>query len=279
MITKAVLPKSTFRVISVLKSFSADEPELNAADISRKTGIHKTTLHRLLLALTEEGLLERDKETNKYKIGPALYTMGSLYLDTTDLLRTCKPVAEVLNDLTKETIFVAVLRASDMIWVMKCESKHVFRIARYPGDVAPAYATALGRALLSDLPDAEIDRMYPEEELRQITKYTINSRTKLKQKLKQVRKTGISIDREGSYERVEGIASLIRDANGKGVAAISIAFPIFEVSELNTKRLGTLVKMGASLASYRLGYQDTDNPIRSVEEIISWWEKNESQSS
>ncbi|MEE9399913.1 MAG: hypothetical protein V3V23_06560, partial [Dehalococcoidales bacterium] len=67
---------------------------------------------------------------------------------------------------------------------------------------------------------------------------------------------------------------LIRDDTSRAVTAIGIPFPIFRLNKAGSERIQNLVKMGASLISYRLGYQGTDNPIRSVEEIRAYWKRN-----
>lgn len=266
--------KSLLKAVSVLKSFTPDELELGGAEISRKVGIPKTTAHRMLTSLSEGGLLEQNGKTGKFRIGPALYTLGSLYLSTTDILIAAKPVIETVNDLTKETVNISILDRNNITLIMKEESKHAFRLATHIGSIIHAYASAMGKALLSELTEAEIDSLYPEEKLPPLTNKTISTKTELKRELEQIRKTGIAFDREGSYEGVEAIGSVTRNANGKAAAAMSIAVPVFRMNEANRKRLTTLVRLGVSLISYRLGYQDTQYPVRDIKEIYSWWKQN-----
>ena len=73
-----------------MKSFTPDELELGSVEVSRKVGIPKTTSHRILVTLTEGELLEQNVKTGKYKIGPVLYVLGSLYLSMTDILISAK---------------------------------------------------------------------------------------------------------------------------------------------------------------------------------------------
>jgi len=266
--------KSLLKAVSVLKSFTPDELELGTAEISRKLGIPKTTAHRMLTSLSEGGLLEQNGKTGKFRIGLSLYTLGSLYLKTTDICIAAKPVIETVNDLTKETVNISILDRNNITLIMKEESKHAFRLATHIGSIIHAYASAMGKALLSELTEAEIDSLYPEEKLPPLTNKTISTKTELKRELEQIRKTGIAFDREGSYEGVTAIGSVTRNANGKAAAAMSIAVPVFRMNEANRKRLTTLVRLGVSLISYRLGYQDTQYPVRDIKEIYSWWKQN-----
>ena len=93
--------------------------------------------------------------------------------------------------------------------------------------------------------------------------------------MEQIRKTDVSFNIGGLFEGGEGIGYVIRDASGKAIAGISITAPIFRVEQIGKDRLATLIRMGASLVSYQLGYQDIANPVRDIQEIRSWWEQNQ----
>ena len=272
------LANPVIRVISVLGCFSRFEPELSAADIRHKTGISKATLHRILITLTNRRLLDKNQKTGMYKIGPELYTMGSLYLSTTDILKGAEPVIKELNDLTGEAVNISIFDKGYVTIIMKEETKSIFRFAVRIGTILPAYASSMGKALLSELTDEEIDSLYPEEKLRQLTPKTVATRTELKKELEQIRKTGVSFSKEGTHEGLFGVASAIRDASGKGIAGMSIALPITKINQTTSDRLATLIRMGASLISYRLGYNDTVNPIRDIQEIRVWWQQDKPSS-
>ena len=132
----------------------------------------------------------------------------------------------------------------------------------------------MGKAFLSQLSELELESLYPNEELKPLTKKTIPTKTELKEDLKRVRSNGFSVDREGNTEELSGVGCVIRDATGKVVAAMSIGVPAHTFTEERRLQLGTLNSMGADLISYRLGYLDPRNPVRSLEEILAWWEKS-----
>ncbi|MBA7545772.1 HTH-type transcriptional repressor AllR [subsurface metagenome] len=158
---------------------------------------------------------------------------------------------------------------------LSLQSKHAFRIDYNIGSTFPAYAAATGKALLSELTEAEIDSLYPHEKLQQITKKTIATKTELKLELEQIRKVGVAFNKEGRYEGVEAISSVIRDVNCKAVAAISIAAPIVRLDDTKHERIAELIRLGARLISHRLGCQNAGKPILEIKEICSWWEQNQ----
>jgi DNA-binding IclR family transcriptional regulator len=178
----AIPIKSLHKAVLVLKCFNPQEIELTGAEICQKVGWHKATVYRFLSVMYELGMLEKNKTNNKYRIGPLLFTFGNLYLSTTDILIAADTVVEKLNELTNEAVSVALLDKGYVTLVMRREaSSHPFRWAINQGSIFPAYASALGRALLSELADTEIDKLYPSEKLKKITPKTITSRDKLKE--------------------------------------------------------------------------------------------------
>jgi IclR family KDG regulon transcriptional repressor len=262
---------TVLRAFKVIQSFSITEPELGPSEISRKTGLPVSTVHRLLKTMKEAHVLEIDSNKGKYRIGPTLYVIGNLYIQSTDILKVAEPVMETLNDLTNETVNLGILDKGYMTLIMKKESKEAFRYAIRVGTVMPAYASAIGKALLSELTEEDIDRLYPHENLKPITEKTIPTRKALKKELIDIRNCGISLDYEGSYRNVIGIASVIRNNMGEAVAGMSITPPIYEVNEEKKERLIRLVLLGCSLISYKLGYSDNRNRVSDIDELVTRW--------
>jgi DNA-binding IclR family transcriptional regulator len=267
--------KSIKKALSILRSFTAPEPELSATEVARKVGIPWSTTFRILKTLTEEGLLHYDsKNGRKYSIGLALYELGGLYLGTTDIFKAAGLVVKTLNKLTSECVSVSIFDKGHTVIIMKEEPRYHFRFHRYIGERLPAYSTSTGKALLSELSDLEIDSIVLGENLPPLTKKTIATKAEFKKELAEIRKTGVSFDKEGSYEGVEGIASKILNNNGKAIAAMCFVVPTFRMNDSKRQVLANLIKLGCSLTSYRLGYQDKNKPIYDIQEIHTWWIKN-----
>jgi len=132
---------SGWRVVSILECFNRGEGELSAYQVSHKTGISLPTTYRIVATLAKSRFLERDNGSGKYRIGPSLYALGSLYLSSTDMFKAAEPVTMLLNDLTKETINIVIRDKGNVIAIMKLESKHAFRYAAHISTLLPAYAS------------------------------------------------------------------------------------------------------------------------------------------
>ena len=269
------LNRSLLKAISILKSFSPEESGLGATEIARKNNISLTTAHRILLSLTKGEFLQQDEKSAKYSIGPELYVLGNLYLSTANMLRVSEPVMKALNDLTGEAVSLSILDEKGYVTiVLREETKFPLRIGTHIGVSFPAYATARGKALLSELNETEIDRLFPYETLKPLTKKTISTKTKLKLELEQVSKTGIAMSGGESIEGADGIASVVREASGKAIGAIAISLPSIRMNRSKRNKYSELIKRGANFICYQLGYQKALPEVRSIDEIRSWGQKN-----
>jgi len=268
--------KSLDKAIAVLKCFTAETPELKTSEVASKVGMHRVTAHRLLETLSRENLLHKDNNRRVYTIGIELYALGSIYIENNDIYKSASPVVKKINELTGEVIAVNVSDSKGGIMLlMREERKTGFRWAAHISSVFPAYASAGGKALLSELSEEEIDNFYPEERLKQLTAKTISSKAQLKHELKEIRKTGLAYANEEYIDGIESVASVIRDATGKTVASLVIAEPILGESKITKMRLDKLVKLAASLISYRLGNMRGDMIVKNVNEMIDLWKRHE----
>ncbi len=241
-------------------------------------GMHRTTAYRMLATLAEEKILERKGRTGVYTIGPGLYVLGNLFLTTTDIVKAAEPVVKMVNELTGEVTNLSIFFDGYISYLMREESKYDFRWGRHVGSYVPAHVSAMGNVFLSELSDSEIDEIYPEENLMPFTSHTITSKTELKARLEEIRKTGVSIDYEGQTYGVAGFSNGIRDSSGKVVAAISVGTLIAHLNAEFIDHIIQLLKMSACLISYWLGYRDTECPVREMEEIRYWWKMVSSES-
>jgi len=264
---------SIVKAIKILNCFRPEELELSAVQISKKLDMPLTTTIRILTTLTNHRMLERKKLNRKYTIGPEMYRLGSFFLMSADLIQVADPVVKELNEITKEVVTVAIRDQDKIIIILREESKFSIALHIHPGSVLPAHTTSMGKAFLSELTEHEIEKLYSEEILVKRTAKTIATKTELKLELERIRQTGVSFSHEESHQGNIGVASLIRDASGKSIASIAIGVPVFRINETIESKLATLIRMAASLISYRLGYHEIAAPVTDIEQIRSWWGK------
>jgi DNA-binding IclR family transcriptional regulator len=133
----------------VLKCFSEVEPEIGISSLAKRLSLAKSTVHRLAVTLTSEGLLEQSPETGRYRLGINLFVMGALVRRRLDVSNMAQPFLNVLREKTGETIHLAVMKDTDILYLYNLESRQAIRMKSYIGTIKPAFCTCEGRAIVA----------------------------------------------------------------------------------------------------------------------------------
>src|SRR3984885_391285 len=200
-----------------------------AADI---LGVARSTAHRLLSALRRRDFVTQDRPNGVYRPGPALHAIGMAAISRLDVRRIAQPILEQLRDKTRETASLAVLEGAMVRFVECYERLSTVRIGSRTGVVRHAHASAVGKAILAALPDRELERRYPGEELPAPTPASITGRHELMRELGQIRRQGYALNWEESSDGVAAIAVAVRDASGIPLASISVAVPSMRLGSI-----------------------------------------------
>lgn len=186
--------KSADRTIELLELLAGYSEPLTLSEIHRELAYPKSSLFVLLRTLVARGWVETDRRGTGYSIGVRALLVGTSYLDRDPVIRAATRVLEVLRAEVNETVHLARLDGADVVYLASRESAHHLRLTSRVGRRVPAYATALGKALLAGLTDAEVDAILPAE-LEAITPLTVTDRTKLFAELAEIRERGYAAER------------------------------------------------------------------------------------
>ena len=159
---RAARPKtrlsSVAMAIHLLKAFSEDQAEIGVSALAQRLGIAKSTVHRLAVTLVAEGMLEKNPETEKYRLGIALFHLGTLVRRRMDLPVEARPYLFELREKTHETVLLGIPSDADVMYVYHLESPQAIRMRSELGVRRPAFCTAVGRAILAFQPEDAIER-------------------------------------------------------------------------------------------------------------------------
>ena len=211
--------QSIQRAAEVLKLLAhGGAHQLSVGEIARALDLAKPTVHGILRTLQEVGFVEQEVEGGKYRLGAALFQIGTSYLDGNELRAKALNWSDTLAMRAREAVRIGVMHGKHVLVV-----HHVFRPDNSrqtldTGALLPWNATALGKALVAfgDWPDGD---------LQPFTRHTLNPE-QLADAMNEVR------DRDWAYdlhELVEGEASVaapIRDRRGVVVGAVGISGPV-----------------------------------------------------
>jgi len=246
------------RALDILELF-LDEPVLSAADVVSRLSLPRTTVHELLGTLADRSyLVVVPGQPLRYQLGVRLFQLGSVFAQQLDLAREAQRVAAEVAAECDETVHVAVLEGTDVIYIARVDSTRSVRMVSAVGRRLPAHCTGVGKMLLSALSPKTLDALYPKRTaLPTMTRNSISSLSRLKTELAEIRARGLSFDEVESTEDVYCVAAGVRDHAGDMVAGLSISVPTTRWNDARREELADLARDGAARLSASLGYRAT----------------------
>lgn len=214
--------KSLVKISHVLDCFTPEEPRLGLQTIAKRTGLPKTTVHRLLASLREIGLVVQDGNRDVYRLGLRLLSLGGTVLSDLDVPRHARRPAGMLMKQSGEAVHVCVFDGRNVVSIdrheMRDTSNEIIRLER-----EPPYCTGTGKAILAALPEEVVRDLLPEA-LERFGPNTITDPAELMPELTLTRSRGYSIDDEERQAGIRCIGAAIRHRK-KIVGAISVTGP------------------------------------------------------
>jgi len=244
--------KSLHRAIQVLKVFTSEKSALSLTEINQLTKITKPSLQRILSTLVYEGLLTKDEESKKYKLGIELYFLGNLVQKDAHLLNISLPVMEDIHNKTGEAILLSARYRDLRRVIANINSNHVLTANQFVGDTSPLYIGASGKILLAYQTEEEIDEFFQKTKLEKINSNTIIDVKLIKKELVKIRENNYAYS---SGERLKGVSSIttpIFNRFSEIVAAISIIIPDSRLEDYNQEQLITMMQDAANSISEKL---------------------------
>jgi IclR family transcriptional regulator, acetate operon repressor len=203
------------------------QPRVRLSEASEYLGVAHSTAHRLLAMLAYHGFVRQEPDSRTYLAGPALVEIGLAAVRELDIRRHARPVLEALARSLGETVHLAVLEGSNVRYLDAVESSRALRVASRTGSALAAHCTASGKALLAELPDAEVSALFPGRgTLAALTDRSITTRPGLLAELRRVRERGCAVNVEESEEGVASVAVTVPGPQQRPAAALVVSVPV-----------------------------------------------------
>jgi DNA-binding IclR family transcriptional regulator len=222
-LARAASVKSARRTLEILECLGTSSEKQSVATLSRELAIPKSSLHGILRTMTTCGWLETDATGTLYGLGLRALLTGATYVERDDIVSLTHRTLDSLSDLTGETVHLGRLDGSNVIYLAKRESVHALRLYSAVGRRLPAHATALGKSLLAQLPDGEVDRRLTWP-LKSLTSRTIVEPSALHHELDLIRERGFATDHGENADGIRCMAVALRPA-AASYNAISCSVP------------------------------------------------------
>ena len=233
---------------------TAGQP-VGITDLSRRLGLAKGSIARLVATLVEQNCLVRDPEAGKYRLGMKIWELGHRALAGLDLHDIARPEMAQLHAATRDTVHLSVLTdAGEMVFLDKIDSTKGLRPVIELGAHLPPHAVANGKAMLAFRPQAEVERILSGK-LQRFTEHTVVGKRELRTALDETRRLGYAVN-HGEYRAdVSGVAAPILNHTGMAVAALGLSLPTTAEKHDFTDQLAHLVVKSARDISFALGHR------------------------
>ena len=192
------------KCFSVLALMAEAKRPFGFNEIVRNLGLNKSTVFNILHTLKDLDVLEKGPD-GLFRLGPRLFVLGNAAAGGSELIQTVHPYLETINRDFKLSTFFGILSGQEVIILDKADRAHRVKLSSEIGMRIPIFAGVAGKALLSQLPETEIDKILSENTPKRYTPRTITDKGVYKKEILGVKETGIAYDR-GEY--IEGLIAV-----------------------------------------------------------------------
>ena len=216
--------------LRILSLFNEDRNKSSLAEISRLTGINKTSAYRFVNTFIELGFLRKNPDTKMISLGPKAIALGHGFLRGFDLLEVVKPIVDQAVKTYKTTVDVALLDGDALMIIYRREMGNTLTF-RLPTVTRSLHCSAIGKAVLAFLPEHKIVEMIKPASLVRKTPNSIVNHQKLKAELGRIREQGYALNKEEYIIGLIAIAApLINASTHEVVGAVSFDFSTPQIS-------------------------------------------------
>lgn len=212
------------KAMAILHAFRVDDRLLPLAELVRRTGLPKGTVHRICADLAHHRLLE--KTDHGYRLAGGLFELGMRAAVERTLLEVAMPFLQDLYERTHETVHLGVREGTEVVYIAKIGGHRQARSPSRTGGRMPMHCTAIGKVLLAHA-EPEVRAAVLGAPLPRRTPHTVVAPGLLEKQLERTLETGIAYEREESTVGLLCIGTPVLEPDGQtAIAAISVTGPV-----------------------------------------------------
>jgi DNA-binding IclR family transcriptional regulator len=237
--------------MNILELLSENDT-LSVVQAGRLMDINRASSHRFLSTLRELGYVDKD-ENSKYHLTSKLLMLGMKLLDRFEIRKVAQPFMQELAIMFNETINLGFFSGTEIITIDKIDSTEILRMDSGVGGKEPAHCTSMGKAILSYLPDIELEKYFEKSELKAFTINTLTSKDDIKKEILSIREKGYAIDDEEFSMGLRCVGAPIFSHDSNVCYAMSISGPTTRLKSEKIDKIKTELRKIAECLSEKLG--------------------------
>ena len=234
--------------LSVIEAFSDEHPAMTLSDVARRTGMSPATARRSLHTLVALGYVRQ--VDRRFVLGARVLTLGAAYLKAAHIEEVVQPELRRIVGRFGDAASVAVLDGTDILYIAHYSEQRAARMVASVGVTYPAYATSLGRVLLSGLAPAELDAFLAGITPRALTDRTITDKDRLRVIVENARRQTYTTAVDELDYGITALAVPIKDPAGRVIAALNSSGYTgrLDVATMVEERLDALHQSAAAIS-------------------------------
>jgi IclR family transcriptional regulator, KDG regulon repressor len=251
------MSKVLFKSLDILELCAKENEGLRLSELARLSGLNITTAYRIIAALVKRGYLRKSESNGKYLLDMKFLDIRGCLSFISLLKQIARPFVIQLSEQASETVTMINWDGRRGEHIVVIPSQHFLRVSTAEGSLfrGPLYSSSLGKVILANLTEEEIDNYYHScLPIRQFTPNTITDLSDLKQHLIVVRREGFAFNDEEQHLGIRAIAAAVKNHDSRVVGAVNVIGPIFRFSRTAMRDIAPSVKNCASEISRSLGY-------------------------
>jgi DNA-binding IclR family transcriptional regulator len=224
--------QSIKRAFVILRAVAA-HGEAGAAlkNVASESGLHRATVHRILSALVDEGALEFDDSTRRYRLGVEIFAFAAAMGDRFDIRNLARSAIEELSHKTRDTVYLGVRSGYDGLCIDMCEGNYPIKTLRlHVRDRWPLGVGAFTVPLLAYLTETEVREIIKHNTPR-LAEQKEHTPEKLLRRVEETRKRGFAVNYIPAYPGMCGIGVPILDPRGHPIASLCVVATIQRMDE------------------------------------------------
>jgi IclR family transcriptional regulator, pca regulon regulatory protein len=244
--------RSVERAFSIVRAFGRESPSLTLSQVAQRTGLTRASARRFLMTLESLGYI--GSEDRQFFLRPRILDLGFAYLSSVPVFDIVETHMEAVVQQVQESSSASVLDGTDVIYILRVPTKRIMSVQIEVGTRLPAYATSMGRVLLSALAPERLENYLREVKMEQLTPMTVTNHQGLRLALAQVREQGWCLLDQELEVGVRSVAVPLHDPAGQVFAAMNIS--------TNATRVPAERLLGEYLPLLRKAAEAIDEEIR-----------------
>lgn len=260
-----------FEILEVF--IRTQKTELSMSDLIKSSGLSAGIVQRTVPVLLKKGYLTQRKKRGEYSLGSQFYQFCRMLSEKPVIKNIAHSYLQEIAQLSGEASFLAFFQGTDILYtdVVRSTEEQTLIVNMHANSRSQSlHSTAIGKILLAYMTEKEIDHYYDGVKLIRYTENTITNLLKLKKQLIKVKQEEIALNLEEHDIGISGIASPIKDWNGKVIGGICLILPSVRTTPDRLRELKALVKNCSLEISQALGYKADDAIIASHQKNIHY---------